>query len=104
MSADLSPECREEAEQALLGNGSGVGVVWTRAETEPILDALAPLIAGWLAAERETGAAEVRGKVEAVNFTDRRLGMAHADPWREGWNHALDVCLDDLRAALRETP
>ena len=41
-------------------------------------------------------------RIEALDFSARRLGMAFPDPWREGWNRALEVAQDDLRAALAD--
>lgn len=61
---------------------------------------LGALVTGPVAVE---AAEKLRAKVAAVeglNFTSRRLGMAFDDPERIGWNHALEVCADDLRAAL----
>ena len=49
---------------------------------------------------KRDGAADVRARVEAVDFTVRRLGTATGDPWVGGWNDALAVCQDDLRLAL----
>lgn len=39
-------------------------------------------------------------RVEALDFRMRRLGAASDDPEVAGWNHALNVAQDDLRAAL----
>ena len=61
-----------------------------------LADALAPVVARWLAEAR----GEALRRVEAVDFTIRRLGTATGDPWVEGWNDALEVCRDDLRVAL----
>ena len=97
----LSPERREELAQAILDEHRA------RLGFEPIpvadcagpddytrpANAVAPLIAGWLAAEREAGAAEVRARVEALADL-----WAGSDPDREfilGDEYAAD-----LRAAL----
>lgn len=40
-------------------------------------------------------------RVESLDLTSRRLGMAFPDPERLGWNRALAVCADDVAAALR---
>lgn len=45
-------------------------------------------------------AEDALSRVRAIDLNLRRLGMAQPDPWREGWNRALEVAQDDIRAAL----
>lgn len=101
--ADLTPERREELTRGLHALGGCKRCQWAHEDQWPCgsadrfrdqADALAPLIAGWLAAEREAGAAEVRARVEVL-----------ADEWERDASsvtlrHGLLVAADDLRAAL----
>ena len=87
----LDPARREELAQALAGV-PGFAVPLAGSETA---DALAPLIARWLADARAEGAAEVRARVEALAKAAASLGAS--DDYT-----VLAVGITDLRVALAD--
>lgn len=132
--ADLSPERRDELAQHLRVrhfDGEGCGTYGVNAcsichgpspmSAQDVADSLAPLIAGWLAAEREAGkhdlgrdltrlyeraheagAAEVRATlVERITRDMEALPTTRTKAWDKGWDSiALADALTVVRAAL----